>query len=117
MEDDFMAHLLMIDSWVGGNGVILPRLLKELGHTYTFVTRNRAHYHSDFRVEEHAVIQFWRQIPMTPMRSWRHFRIKIMTGLLRPAIIISKLSPKLRSGCNFPARSLKRSKLSGISKK
>ena len=39
-----MAHLLMIDSWVGGNGVILPCLLKELGHTYTFVTRNRAHY-------------------------------------------------------------------------
>lgn len=26
-----MAHLLMIDSWVGGNGVILPHLLKELG--------------------------------------------------------------------------------------
>lgn len=53
-----MAHLLMIDSWVGGNGVILPHLLKELGHTYTFVTRNRAHYHSDFRVEEHAVIKY-----------------------------------------------------------
>jgi hypothetical protein len=30
MEDDFMAHLLMIDSWVGGNGVILPRLLDNI---------------------------------------------------------------------------------------
>lgn len=53
-----MAHLLMIDSWVGGNGVILPHLLKKLGHTYTFVTRNKAHYHSDFRTEEHAVIKY-----------------------------------------------------------
>lgn len=116
-----MAHLLMIDSWVGGNGVILPRLLKELGHTYTFVTRNRAHYHSDFRVEEHAVIKYADTILEADtndtdavLAALPH---KNYDGLLRPAIIISKLSPKLRSGCNFPARSLKRSKLSGISKK
>ena len=34
-----MAHLLMIESWVGASGNLLPPLLRELGHSYTFVTR------------------------------------------------------------------------------
>lgn len=39
-----MAHLLMIESWVGGTGRIFPPAITQLGHRYTFVTRNRAHY-------------------------------------------------------------------------
>lgn len=27
-----MAHLLMIESWVGASGNLLPPLLRELGH-------------------------------------------------------------------------------------
>lgn len=39
-----MAHLLMIESWVGGTGRILPAAIARLGHRYTFVTRNRGYY-------------------------------------------------------------------------
>ena len=35
-----MAHLLMVEGWVSENGNLILPLLKELGHTYTFVTRN-----------------------------------------------------------------------------
>ncbi len=39
-----MGHLLMLESWVGGTGQILPAALVAQGHTYTFVTRQPAHY-------------------------------------------------------------------------
>lgn len=39
-----MAHLLMIESWVGGTGRIFPPAIPRLGHRYTFVTRKRSHY-------------------------------------------------------------------------
>lgn len=39
-----MAHLLMIESWVGGTGRILPEAVATAGHRYTFVTRKRQHY-------------------------------------------------------------------------
>lgn len=50
-----MAHLLMIESWVGGTGRLFPSAITRLGHTYTFVTRNRAHY-SDSSEGRHPVI-------------------------------------------------------------
>ena len=57
-----MAHLLMIESWVGASGNILPPLLKELGHTYTFVTRKPAHYQSSLSTEKHAVFRYAENI-------------------------------------------------------
>lgn len=39
-----MGHLLMIESWVGGTGRLLPAAIAALGHRYTVVTRRRAHY-------------------------------------------------------------------------
>lgn len=39
-----MAHLLMIESWVGGTGRILPEAVRRSGHRYTFVTRKPDHY-------------------------------------------------------------------------
>jgi len=53
-----MAHLLMIESWVGASGVLLPPLLKEMGHSYTFVTRRPAHYGSSFSGEAHPVFRY-----------------------------------------------------------
>lgn len=52
-----MAHLLMIESWVGASGNLLPPLLKSLGHTYTFVTRKPEHYQSGLSAELHPVIR------------------------------------------------------------
>lgn len=52
-----MAHILMIESWVGASGNLLPPLLKSLGHTYTFVTRKPEHYQSALSTEKHAVFQ------------------------------------------------------------
>ncbi|WP_380284372.1 ATP-grasp domain-containing protein [Kitasatospora purpeofusca] len=39
-----MAHLLMIESWVGSMSRLLPRALGEGGHRFTFLTRDLHHY-------------------------------------------------------------------------
>lgn len=52
-----MAHLLMIESWVGGTGRIFPPAIGRLGHRYTFVTRNRGHYLDPRSHEIHPVIE------------------------------------------------------------
>lgn len=52
-----MAHLLMIESWVGGTGRIFPPAITRLGHRYTFVTRNRAHYLGAAGTPIHPVIE------------------------------------------------------------
>lgn len=53
-----MAHLLMIESWVGASGNLLPPLLRELGHSYTFVTRKPSHYQNPMSSEKHAVFRY-----------------------------------------------------------
>lgn len=105
-----MAHLLMIDSWVGGNGVILPRLLKDLGHTYTFVTRNKAHYHSDFRVEEHAVIRYADEIleadtndTEAVLQALPHTKYDgVITTCDYYIKTVSELAERLQIPCPFP---------------
>ncbi|MFG3050091.1 ATP-grasp domain-containing protein [Kitasatospora sp. NPDC048239] len=39
-----MAHLLVIESWVGSMSRLLPRALGEGGHRFTFLTRDLHHY-------------------------------------------------------------------------
>lgn len=39
-----MAHLLMIESWVGAMSSLLPRAINESGHRFTFLTRDLHHY-------------------------------------------------------------------------
>ncbi|MEU9111041.1 ATP-grasp domain-containing protein [Streptomyces sp. NPDC048483] len=39
-----MAHLLMVESWVGSMSRLLPRAIREGGHEFTFVTRDLHHY-------------------------------------------------------------------------
>ncbi|MBL8297846.1 MAG: ATP-grasp domain-containing protein [Rhodanobacteraceae bacterium] len=52
-----MAHLLMIESWVGGTGRLFPPAITSLGHRYTFVTRNRGHYLDAKAREIHPVLE------------------------------------------------------------
>lgn len=52
-----MAHLLMVEGWVSENGNLILPLLKELGHTYTFVTRNPGHYKLDGQAGLHPLFQ------------------------------------------------------------
>ncbi|WP_078553787.1 ATP-grasp domain-containing protein [Bacillus alkalicellulosilyticus] len=60
-----MAHILMIESWVGASGNLLPPLLRSLGHTYTFVTRKPDHYQSALETEKHPVIRFADEVLVT----------------------------------------------------
>ncbi|BBB89376.1 MAG TPA: ATP-grasp domain-containing protein [Methylomusa anaerophila] len=60
-----MAHILMVESWVGASGNLLPPLLKSLGHTYTFVTRKPEHYKSALNTEKHAVFQYADSVLVT----------------------------------------------------
>ncbi|MEV8310278.1 ATP-grasp domain-containing protein [Streptomyces flavidovirens] len=39
-----MAHLLMVESWVGSMSRLLPRSIREAGHEFTFLTRDLHHY-------------------------------------------------------------------------
>jgi argininosuccinate lyase len=39
-----VAHLLVIESWLGASSVLLPRAIAELGHRFTFLTRDVSHY-------------------------------------------------------------------------
>ncbi|CAL9330263.1 Phosphoribosylamine--glycine ligase [Streptomyces sp. enrichment culture] len=39
-----MAHLLMVESWVGSMSRLLPRAIRENGHEFTFLTRDLHHY-------------------------------------------------------------------------
>ncbi|MDQ0792499.1 ATP-grasp domain-containing protein [Streptomyces sp. B1I3] len=39
-----MAHLLVVESWVGSMSRLLPRALGEGGHEFTFLTRDLHHY-------------------------------------------------------------------------
>ncbi|WP_433854364.1 ATP-grasp domain-containing protein [Streptomyces kronopolitis] len=39
-----MAHLLMVESWVGAMSRLLPRAIREAGHEFTFLTRDLHHY-------------------------------------------------------------------------
>ncbi|MET9812943.1 MULTISPECIES: ATP-grasp domain-containing protein [unclassified Streptomyces] len=39
-----MAHLLVVESWVGSMSRLLPRAIRENGHTFTFLTRDLHHY-------------------------------------------------------------------------
>ena len=55
IKEDCMAHLLMLESWVGASGNLLPPLLKSLGHTYTFLTRKVEHYQNPLSKEKHMV--------------------------------------------------------------
>ncbi|MBD0379625.1 ATP-grasp domain-containing protein [Paenibacillus sedimenti] len=60
-----MAHLLMIESWVGASGNLLPPLLQSLGHTYTFVTRKLEHYQSALSTEKHPVLRYADSVLVT----------------------------------------------------
>lgn len=60
-----MAHLLMIESWVGASGNLLPPLLKSSGHTYTFVTRKLEHYQSAHSTEQHPVVRYADEVIVT----------------------------------------------------
>lgn len=60
-----MAHLLMIESWVGASGSLLPPLLKSLGHTYIFVTRRPEHYRLTSETEPHPVIRHADEVLVT----------------------------------------------------
>lgn len=60
-----MAHLLMIESWVGASGNLLPPLLQSMGHTYTFVTRNLEHYQRPHSTEKHPVVRYADSVLVT----------------------------------------------------
>ena len=52
-----MAHLLVIENWVEGTGRLLPVTIKELGHQYTFVTRNPSHYTNTSSNDLHPIFE------------------------------------------------------------
>lgn len=58
-----MANLLVIENWVEGSGRLLPQLLAQLDHKYTFVTRSLEHYQGGGDTKHtHPIIRFASQV-------------------------------------------------------
>lgn len=57
-----MAHFLVIESFIGGNAVLLPKKMVDLGHTYTFMTRSTDIYKNAYQKEDHEVIRYAKEI-------------------------------------------------------
>ncbi|PIE54456.1 MAG: carboxylate--amine ligase [Dethiosulfovibrio peptidovorans] len=51
-----MSRLLMLESWVGANGRLLPQRIKEMGHSYVLATRSPNHYGTDHDGTPHPVL-------------------------------------------------------------
>ncbi|TQV70573.1 ATP-grasp domain-containing protein [Exilibacterium tricleocarpae] len=57
-----MAHLLIIENWVEGTGRLFPATIRRLGHTYTFVTRNKDHYVDKKSPQMHPIFEYAENI-------------------------------------------------------
>ena len=53
-----MGRLLMVESWVGATGRLLPPKISELGHSYTLVTRDPGRYRSSWGRDGHPVLEY-----------------------------------------------------------
>ncbi len=105
-----MAHLLMIESFIGGNAIILPELLKELGHTYTFLTRSTKIYNSSYNDKEHMVTKNAKEIMEVDTNSF----ISVLEAVLRMKFdgvittcdyyidMVSDIAKALGCPCPFP---------------
>src|ERR1700737_369070 len=57
-EGAVMAHVLVVESWVGPSSISVPLAIRQLGHQFTFLTRNPDHYRSSSAVDgPHPLLQ------------------------------------------------------------
>lgn len=52
-----MSRLLMVESWLGATGRLLPESIARAGHSYALVTRNPEIYRSPGDTDEHPVLK------------------------------------------------------------
>jgi argininosuccinate lyase len=105
-----MAHLLMIESWVGASGNLLPPLLKSMGHTYTFVTRKLEHYQSALSTDRHPVVALADEILVMETNDsvgiidrLRHYRFDgVITVCDYYIEIVREVAQALKLPCPFP---------------
>lgn len=105
-----MAHLLMVESWVGASGRMLPPLLKSLGHTYTFATRNPKHYDNSFSEEKHPVFQYANEVVIVETNDIEELKNKFISCKFDGIItvcdyyieLVKELSEILKIPCPFP---------------
>lgn len=105
-----MAHLLMIESWVGANGRLLPKALCDAGHTYTLLCRNPEHYREERNTEIHPVIRYAKSCLVTETNDvaeiLKTIRGRSFDGVLTVCDyyidIVIEVAAKLGVPCPFP---------------
>lgn len=56
-----MAHLLMIESWMLSSGILLPKIIRRMGHTYTFLCGDSGRYASFVGGKAHPAMALAQQ--------------------------------------------------------
>lgn len=74
-----MSHVIVLESWVEGTGRLLPKVLKSLGHQYTFITRNLSHYSSG--ATEHEIISHAEEVIVTETNDFHSLKKTIAAKL------------------------------------
>ncbi len=107
-----MAHLFMVESWVGANGRLLPEKIRDMGHCYTFVTRNPRHYGSDFDNNLHPVLALAEEIVVVETNDFARL-LSVLENRHYDGIIticdyyidtVNALSQASKLPCPFPER-------------
>ena len=110
IKEDCMAHLLMLESWVGASGNLLPPLLKSLGHTYTFLTRKVEHYQNPLSKEKHMVFKHAENVIVTETNDINSIMDSIKNHKFDGVITVcdyyidmaTEVAKRLKIPCPFP---------------
>ena len=107
-----MGRLLMVESWVGATGRLLPPKIPELGHSYTLVTRDPGRYRSSWGRDGHPVLEYADEVvvaetnelePMLEALGGRSFD-GVLTVCDYYVETVRQTAQRLGVPCPFPER-------------
>ena len=107
-----MGRLLMVESWVGATGRLLPPKIPELGHSYTLVTRDPGRYRSSWGRDGHPVLEYADEVvvaetnelePMLEALGGRSFD-GVLTVCDYYVETVRQTAQRLGVPCPFPRR-------------
>lgn len=66
-----MAHVLIVEGWISDSGNLILKILEQMGHSFTFVTRNPELYQSPEFLEGHPLLTRAKEIIVTETNDFQ----------------------------------------------